>query len=705
MATLERIRSKGVLLLIVIGIALLAFIVGDFLNNSSSWFRQSQENIAEINGETVKIQEYQALIDQLTEVYKVEYNLSTVDENAIIQIRQTVWENILKTNLLESEAAKIGLTVNQKELESLTIGDNPHQLVLGRRIFMNPQTGMFDKNRMISLIAGLDKKPANAQEQEQLTALKNYWMYFEQIIKIGKLEEKYNTLLAKAINANSIEAKMNFESSAQTVDYVYIVKPYGAIADEKAIITDKEIEAKYKETKTRYKQKNNREINYVAFNLVPSQNDFLKAENWITSLKESFTTTDDIASVVNPNSRPYRDIALSEKDIDPQLTDFAFSGNKNDVFGPVLFGNTYKMARIMATGISAPDSINLKHIVVMAENEEKTKTLADSILDAVNNGANFAMLAMQYSQMKETAMRGGEVGWVPIATADEKIIDACLAQPTNKYFTYTDGSAIQVIQVTEKTANRNKVKLAVIENQVNPSQETYSKIYNEAKQFAANHNTLAKFEKEAQAKGIVIIPAIGLEENTPSIGGLKNSRQIIKWAFDQETAGIVSDVYDCEDKFIVAAVSDVLEEGYQSLDKVKDVIKQTLIIDKKAALISKDIEAAKAKDIKTLAQKLALTIDTAIQVNFIGSSFGKAGYEPTVIAHAAKAKINELSTPIKGIQGVYAIQPYYIFTNPIIFDATREKAALTRQYSSITNGAYEALKEGLEIEDYRSNFY
>ncbi len=705
MATLERIRSKGILLLIVIGLALVAFIVGDFLNNSSSLFTQSQENIAEIDGEVYKIQEYQALTAQLEGVYKIEYSRSSLDENTMVQIRKTVWDNLIKNNLLKIEADKLGLVVSTKEMEDMTLGQMPHQLLMGRRIFADPKTGMFDKNRMITFLSQLDRKPSSAQEQEEINSLKSYWMYFETIIKNGELENKYNVLLNKALNVNSIEAQMAYESKRNVVDFLYAFKPYSSVADDKVKVSDSDIAAKYKENKERYKQESSRDVKYVAFSLNPSKEDFARADKWINDLKEDFSTTTEIESVVNPNSLPYKDIALSENDIDADLRVFAFSGQKNDVFGPTLFGNTYKMARIIETGITAPDSIKLKHIIVATEEEEKTEKLVDSIMTALQAGAAFAPLASKYSQMQETAVRGGEVGWVPVATSQDEIIQVCVSKPINTYFTYKDGNATQIIQVTEKTANRRKVKLAVISNEVKPSQDTYSDIYNEAKQFAANNTTISKFEKGAEKNGYVVLPAIGLEENTPSINGVKSSRQIIRWAFDNEEANIVSDVYDCETKFVVAIVTAVHNKGYKEIETVKDEITSMLMPEKKAAIIVAEINSKKGKNIQTLASELAINVDTAKQINFQSSTFGSLGFEPAAIAHASVVKLNEVSKPIEGNQGVFVVQAYNVFENPTPFDKNLEMQTLARQYSNLSSGASDVLKEKTEIVDNRSSFY
>ncbi len=705
MATLERIRSKGVLLIVIIGLALLAFIVSDFLNNSTSVFNQSKEMVAEIDGKGIKIDEFQQAIEQLTSVYEIEYQTNSIDENTTQQIRQTVWDSFVKENLLASESEKVGLAVSEKELNDLITGNQPHQLVLGRKIFMDPTTGRFDRNRLIGFLNQLKTKPASPQAQEEYMKAKNYWMYFEKLIKNSKLEEKYNVLLSRALNANSLEAKLSFESKKNTVDAAYVTKPYYTIPDSTIAVSESEIAERYDSQKELYKQSTEtRSIKYVAFSLTPSQEDFAKAEKWMNELKPEFSTTTEIASVVNANSKPYQDVALSKNQIDEHLRTFAFCGNKNDVVGPVLFGNVYKMARIVETGINEPDSLNIKHIVVATPDVEKTKTLADSILTALNSGADFGQLAVKYSQMKQTASRGGEVGWITVSTMDPEMAKACIAQPTNKNFTYKEGDAIQIIQITEKTASVSKVKLAVIEAEVNPSQETYSKIYNEAKSFAASSSNPELFEKNAVQNGYAVIPMNDIDKNTPRIANYSQSRQVIRWAFNDNTeANMVSDVFDCEKQYIVATVKDITPAGYVPVAKVSDRIKAEIIKDKKADKIIAELSGKKS--LEELASQLASSIDTAKQVNFDSRTFGNTGVEPSVIVNATEGKLNTVSTPIKGKNGVFVVKPINIVANTAPFVKEAEQTTIATKHMYAVYTAVEALKESANIEDNRSNFY
>ena len=255
MATLERIRSHGVLLIVVVGLALLAFIVGDFLNSGSTYFNESKANVAEINGDNVKMVDYMAAMDQLTEVYKVEFGESNINEEMTEQIRQSVWESTVREKLLDAETKAIGMEVSKQELFDLILGNNIHPLIRGRRVFYNPETGAFDPKILSQFISMLDSEEGSNIPADQLNTYKQYWKFWEKTVKNSRLEEKYNMLLTKATVANSLEAKNSFEGSKTAVDVVYAMKPYFSVADSLVTVSDKEVEALYEKKKEQFKQK------------------------------------------------------------------------------------------------------------------------------------------------------------------------------------------------------------------------------------------------------------------------------------------------------------------------------------------------------------------------------------------------------------------------------------------------------------------
>ena len=704
MATLEKIRSKGVLLVVVVGLALLAFIVGDFLNSGSSYFNQSREIVAEIAGEDINIKEYTAAIDQMTEVYKIETGKSELGEEIMTQLRASVWENMVNEKMMNAEAKKLGLTVSAEELSDRLIGNNIHQLITQRRAFAG-QDGQFNRPQLVQFLNSLEETPANEEMKQQIAKLKSYWMFWEKTVKNSILQDKYNTLISKAVTANSLEAKMSFEDRKASVDVAYVVQPYYAIPDSAVKVNNSDIKERYNKEKEQFKQEANCAVNYVVFDIKPLPEDFKTASDWINGLSEEFKTTADVVGLVNSNSDVmYDGRNYSENTVPLNLKAFAFGGKTGDNMGPVFENNTYTMARIMESGIMQSDSVKLRHIFLV----EKDAAKADSIVAAIAKGDDFAALAKKYSAVQQTAANGGEIGWLQegVAGVEKEITATAFSKPVNEVFTIKNAQGVQIMQVTAKTPARRKVKLAILERKVVPSSKSYSKIYNDAKEFAADL-TAAKFESKAKEKGYVIRPAADILQTADKIADIPQSRQIVRWVFKSEK-GDVSDVFDCGSQFVVATTSEVNEKGYRSIEKVTDQLKAEIIKDKKAELMIKNIAAQLAKNpsLEALAASMNDSVKVAAGVNFGAYQFGVAGFEPTVIGKSTVVELNKVSAPIKGNAGVYVIRTSNKQINPQPFDAKMELMQLNSRMSySLPYAIVQDMKDKAEIVDNRMNFY
>ncbi|HRU62855.1 MAG TPA: SurA N-terminal domain-containing protein, partial [Paludibacteraceae bacterium] len=217
MATLGKIRSKGILLVVVVGLALLAFIIGDFLNSSTSYFNKSREKVAQIAGENINIRQFSEAIEQMTQVYKIETGQTELNEDIISQIRASVWESLVNEIILNKEAKKLGLTVSPEELSDQLIGYNIHPLILQRRVFAD-ENGQFSRSLLIQFLNSFDATPTSNEMKQQIDMAKNYWLFWEKNVKNSILQEKYNKLITSAVTANGVDAKMNYEARKFTVD-------------------------------------------------------------------------------------------------------------------------------------------------------------------------------------------------------------------------------------------------------------------------------------------------------------------------------------------------------------------------------------------------------------------------------------------------------------------------------------------------------
>ena len=704
MATLEKIRSKGVLLVAVVGLALLAFIVGDFLKEGSTYFNKSKETVAKIAGDDINIKEYSAAIEQLTEVYKIETGKTELGEDMMNQLRQSVWETMVNEKILNAEAKKLGLAVGKDELTDRLIGNNIHPLILQRRAFAG-ENGQFSREALMQFQNALEQAASSQEQKQQIEKLKSYWKFWEKTVKTQLLQEKYNALISKSVTANNLDAKMTFQDRKVSVDVKYLVQPYYLISDSLVKVSDNEISDRYSKQKEQYKQEANCGISYVSFDIKPLKDDYKDAENWMNKLAPEFKTTADAAGLVNSNSDVmYDGRNYSEKSVPSLLKDFAFKGNTGDVYGPSFVDDTYTMARIMQSGISLSDSVKLRHIFLVTKDEAK----ADSLITAIKGGGDFGTLAQKFSAVKQTAANKGEIGWITegMQGMDKEIISKAFTNSKNEIFTIKNAQGTQIMQVMDKTAPRQKVKLAILQRKVVASSKSFSKIYNDAKQFAIDLKA-DNFEKKAKESGYIVRQATDLLQTSERIADLPQSRKIVQWVFKSNKKD-VSDVFECGPKFAVVMTNEVNKKGYRAVEKVKDQLKAEIIKDKKAEMMIKNLaeQLAKTPTLEGLSVFVKDSVKTASGVNFGAYQFGMAGFEPSVIGKVSVLPIGKVSAPIKGNSGVYVVSTLNKKENPQPFDAKIEIMQLNGRMSySLPYTIIQDLKDKADITDNRLNFF
>ena len=704
MAILGKIRSKGVMLMLIVGLALFAFIIGDALTQGSTYFNKSREVVGEIAGEKINISEFQASIDQLTDVYKIETGQSNFDEEMTAQIRASVWESMVNEKILFAEAKKLGLSVGKEELSDRLIGNNIHPLVMQRRAFAG-ENGQFSRAALLNFLNSLETTPENDDMRQQIDQAKAYWKFWENNVKLSILQEKYNALMAKTVTANSLDAKSEYAAAKRIVDVNYVVQPYFTVPDADVKVSQSEIKDRYNKMKEQFKMEANRSIKYVVFQVKASPEDYKKAQTEMNTLSAEFTTTADVAGFVNKNSEVrYDGKPYSEATVPANLKAFAFGSPAGSVYGPVFENEAYTMARVVETGIVEADSVKLRHIFLAKSDESKT----DSLIAAISSGANFAELAAKYSAVKQTAANGGEIGWIVdgIQGLDKEIITKSFASAINGVFTSKNEQGTQIFQVTEKTAPKRKVKLAVFQINVSPSNVTVSKIYNDAKQFAAELSG-DEFDKKAKEKNVIVRTANDLLSSTEKVADLAQSRQVVRWAFENKK-GEVSDVYDCDNNFVVATVTEVNEKGYRSIEKVTDQLKALVMQDKKAEKLIEKLKAqlTKTPSLESLATALGTDVKSAPAVSFSAYQFGVAGFEPAVVGKASILPVNKISSPVKGNAGVYVLLPMNAKENPNPFDAKMQIMMLNSRLSySLPYAIIQDLKDKTDIVDNRLNFF
>ena len=665
MASLQKIRNHGALLIAIVGLAMLAFILGDFLNSGSSFFNRSRENVGVVEGQKIHYTEYEAAKDQLTEVYKIESGRSDFDEDTHAQIRNQVWNMFVMDYTLRAQAEKIGMDITPDELTELCVGENIHQILRSRRAFMD-ENGQFNREAVKNLIAAINEGSDDAAQNANMQQAKTYWLYWEKAVRISYMQEKYTNLLQHLIKANSLDAEFAFNGRQNGVSAEYVMQPYFTVADSLVKVSESDIKALYKQHKEQFKQTPNRAIKYVAFDIVPSEDDFKAAETLLTNLQEEFRTAEDVSLVVNTNSDiMYDGRDYSEETVPAQFKEFAFAkGAKAGDCTDILFeNNTYAKARIMQAGYSLPDSVELKAIVEDGEDQE--------------------------------------LGWFKAADLPKNIAEPALSGKRGEKFTVAMGMGEQTYEIMEIGKPTPKVKLAILAREVTPSSKTYSIIYNNAKQFVVNNNNAEALEAAAHEAGMAVIPQYNLTENTDKVGQLKASRPIVRWAFDAKE-GAVSDVFECGQQFIVAALTEVNDGEYRPLEAVRAELNYEATNNAKAKYIIKQLKGVES--LEAAAQIMGQQVQNVERVALSDSRFGNAGMEPAVIGATIAMGENALSEPIQGNMGVFMVKTGAANKLDGTFDAKSEEAQLASRYAYLPYQAMQLVEDKAEVTDNRANF-
>ena len=711
MATLEKIRSKAGLLVLVVGLALFAFIIGDFLNSGSTYFRQSQERIAEIDGEVIKIQDYQARVDEMTEIYKMQSGSASLPEEYMTQIRQSVFDGMVQEIVLDEATQKLGMVVGPEELFDMVQGENISPLIQQMQMFVNPQTGAFDKSALLTFLKQIDVDNIAtypAEQQAQLQQAQRFWMFWEKNIKRQRLESKYTTLLSKAIAANALDAKAAFDESVENSDIVYAMQSYATIPDSTIAVSDSEIKQLYEQRKESYKQKASKIIDYIAVDIRPSKEDYDKVQADIESVKSELETTDRVADLVNENSEvPYVDAFFTENALDAEMKQFATTAEVGAIYGPVFDNDKYRLFKLIDK-TNAPDSVKVSHIMLAGKGEAETKALADSLLTVLNGGASFEELAKQFSA-DQAAENGGELGWFTEATAlrgvNAEFKDAVFGTPLNQIAVVKSMYGTHLVKVTEKTANVAKYKVADIDMTVSPSSKTYSNIYNELNQFISNNHSLEKLTANAKEAGYNLVSDATVTKDDQLLGSVQNSRQVIRWAF-QNDKGAISEIFECNDKFVVAAMKGSLDEGYRPVELVAAPLKAELIAQKKGEQIAAALAAKNLTSVEAYAEAMGAKVDSVKFVNFATRRISGIGIEPNLNAAVAMAQVDQVSAPVKGNNGVYVFKVYARNKDAKTYDEAEQVRTLdaTNAYR-VGFQAIQSLINKAEVEDNRIRFY
>ena len=712
MATLQKIRSKGPLLVIVIGLALFAFIAGDAWKILQP--HQGKQDVGVVNGKKLSVQEYQKLVDEYSEVVKLTNGLSSLSEEQLNNIKDVVWNTYVTNELVATEAEKLGLTVTDAEIEAIIDeGTNP---ILMQTPFRNPQTGMFDKDMLKKFLvdyANLSKTQMPAQYVEYYQKMGNFWKFIEKTLIQSTLAEKYQSLLAKSLISNPVEAENDFKARTEQSDLLLTGIPYASISDTTVQVSDEEVKQLYEKRKEQFKQSvETRNISYIDVHVVPSDADRSAVQKEVTEYSNQLGNTDsDFATFIRSTGSTvsYADIPVNRTALPEDVASRLDSTSIKEVYGPYYNAgdDSYNAFKILAK-TTAPDSIEFRQIQVYADTEEKTTTLSDSIYNALKNGADFTEIAKIYGQTGESMWVDAR-SWESAANIDNdnaRMINALIEQPVKEISNIKMGQMNVILQVMNKKAMKNKYKVAIVKCPVEFSKETYNDAYNKFSQFVAQNTTVEELQKNAEESGYTITPRAYFRSDEHYIGGIQSTRDALKWVFEAKE-GEVSPLYECgeNDHLLVVALEKINPKGYVNINEVAESLRSEIRKDKKA-----DIIMARVKDFNSIDQMKAekdAKNDTVKHVTFNASAYVSVfrSSEPAIGAYAEKTELNQASAPFKGNAGVFMIQVYNKEKSAETFDVKKEETTLSRMSTANARQCVYELREKGNIEDQRYLFF
>lgn len=716
MAALGTIRKRGVILVCIISFGLFAFIAEEAFRSCDSAKNNERQQIGEVLGEKINVQDFQKLVDEYAEVIKMQQGQDNLPEEQMNQVKDMVWNTYVQNKIVANEAEKLGLAVTDAELQDiLKIGTNP---MLSQTPFVNQQTGRFDVASLQKFLADYKAQKANpsanAQMMEQYTKIYNYWSFIEKTLRQQTLAQKYQSLLAHCFLSNPIEAKMAFKEENEESKIQLAAFPYSDIQDDKVKVEESDLKAKYDEMKARFKQPvESRDIKFVDVKVEASQGDRAALNKEFAGLHTQLASAEDPSEVVRKaaSTVAYLGIPVGKdafpSDIASQLDSMAVGATTAVKVNAA--DNTLNIVKLVNKQ-QLPDSVQYRVIQVAAASVAEAKTKADSIQGAIAGGADFEAIAKKYGQTGEKSwMTTRQYEFAQTMDKDNKaFINALNTQAVNATAELQLGQGYVVLQVCDRKAMVEKYTAAVIKKTIEFSQDTYRTAYNKFSSFVSANQTADDIIKNAAKNGYRVQDLKDVTTATHYVANIHATREALKWLFDAKE-GSVSPLYECgdNDHLLVVVLDKIHRIGFRGLDdpQVKEMVKAEVVKDKKAEMIEAklngvtSVAAAKAKGAK-VSDVNQITFAAPVFVAATGAS------EPALSGAVSATKKGAFSAhAVKGNAGVYLFQVTNKANRPVKFDEKAQEQKCRQKAMQYAGNFMNELYLNAKVVDNRYLFF
>lgn len=712
MATLEKLRSKAGCLIAAVGLGMVAFILGDLVTGGSALWRDSKMTAFSVNGNKVRIEDYQQHVNAMNEQMRAQGQSLNSDQT--VQLNNQIFGTIVSNMVLHDEADKIGLSITPAETFDLIQGQNISPII--RQQFTDPNTGEFNRAQLLTFLKQLNTKENYSPEQQsQIDQMRSMWAETETQVRDLRLQEKYLGLLSKAIVANKLEVARETEYNKTVQNLTYVGRRTIALPDSAVTVADAEIKDYYNAHKDYFRTDAGAHVDVIYASIDPSEADYQAAEEDIRSAREELIAGKDPALVLSDYSDiPYADTYITSEDINTpsmptEIVNFITTAETGSVSEIIPQDKNYLVAKIISRK-QAPESLLVSHIVLSpAGTPNAPEVNADSLLATLKAAPEtFATAAQTYSLDRNSSAQGGQIGWLTEAMATNYIgkdfAEAIYSAQVGAPFSFTSKYGRHIILVSEAKPVVDKFKVALAAKEVTASTETQTQIYNNLSSFLTSSKD-KDLTQEALNAGYQVLKDQLISSSQPSIApGISNSRDIVTWSM-QNKEGTISPIKEADEKYVVTRVGKKFSEGFMPIEVVKEQISALLANQKKADLLYDQMMSADHSSLEAYASAIGSSVDSLSFVKYSTTRLEGLGVEPGINAAAAVAALNT-ATPVKGLNGVYLVNVLSREADTQASDATTIKTSLERSLQGMIRAtALQTVISKAKISDNRYNFF
>ncbi len=673
MAALQSIRKRGALLIGAIGLALFAFIAEEFFRSLETTSNMNKQQVGEVYGEKLSVQDYQQMVDEASELYKLQYG--NLNDQMQDRVRDEVWNGFVNYKLVEHEANKLGLIVTDEEMQNALREGTAESLrrmgVLNSTgLAIVDQTGRFNVQVLQDFLKQYKDAKANPQANaaymEAFETINKIWLFTEKELRKELLIMKYNTLLQQSFIANPVSAKMLFEDNVTKSEVELASIPFSSVEDKDVVVEDAELKAMYAKNKEQFATyEETRDLKYIDVEVTASFADRQALQTKMKDAYEKLVANEDPATVVAGHNSlvAYVNAPLSENAFRPEYRAILDSMAVGSVKVPFYNAgdNTFNLIKLVSK-VQAPDSVQLTQLAVIGASAEEIKQRTDSVMNALAGGANFAELAKAYGQPTDTFwVTSAQYENSPMDESGAKYVTTINTTPANQVAKVEMLQGNLIVKVLNRKAITTKYNAAIVKNTIDFSKETYRKALNDFNRFISENRTMEAVDSNAIKSGYVLKTLKDFSASSHNVAGVAATKDAVRWIFDEAEVGNISKLYECgngNNHLLLVMLTNVNEKGYRPWDnaEVKETLTTMVKAEKKAAFLMKQL--AGVKDMAAAKTQKNVEVDTLKNISFSMNPYiASAGVPEAIVAGAvSKTEAGKFCGPVVGGEGVYMLQ-------------------------------------------------